>query len=104
MTGPESPPRKRGRLIGLENDEKEENMICIQRNLTVYDSICTRRIGYGNARLYLEEQRSVERMMEAKLPHILALNGVSIHGRSTIRMSLPLAVLVSFRKVSGSIS
>ena len=27
MTGPESPPRKRGRLIGEENDEKAENMI-----------------------------------------------------------------------------
>lgn len=32
MTGPESPARKRGRPIGLENDEKEENMTCLLEN------------------------------------------------------------------------
>ena len=37
-----------------------------------------------------------------KLPHIQVLNGVSILGRSAIRLLLPLAVLVTlwrFRKV-----
>ena len=29
MTGPESPPRKRGKPIGRENDEKEENIVCL---------------------------------------------------------------------------
>ena len=32
MTGPESPARKRGRPIGLENDKKEENMTCLLEN------------------------------------------------------------------------
>ena len=37
MTGPESPPRKRGRLIGEENEEKAENMIYLL--LTGYNAI-----------------------------------------------------------------
>ena len=56
MTGPESPPRKRGRLIGEENDEKAENMVCLL--LTGYITIGARCIEYGNAILYLDGQRS----------------------------------------------
>lgn len=56
MTGPESPPRKRGRLTGEENDEKAENMIRLL--VAGYSVISARCIEYGNAVWYLEDQRS----------------------------------------------
>ena len=68
MTGPESPPRKRGRLIGEENDEKAENMVCLL--LTGYNTISARCIEYGNAILYLDGQRSCSKNDERKAsPH-----------------------------------
>ena len=59
MTGPQSPPRKRGRLIGEENDEKAENMVCLL--LTGYNAISTLCIEYGYAMLYLGSNEVVVR-------------------------------------------
>ena len=49
MTGPESPPKKRGRLIGEENDEKAENMVCLV--VTDYNAISARCIKYGKCKV-----------------------------------------------------
>ena len=69
MTGPESPPRKRGRLTGLENDEKEENMICL---LEQYDWLQCNLCSMDRIRKYnvIRNNEVVERMTGVELPHI----------------------------------
>lgn len=107
MTGPEWPPRKRGRLIGEENDEKAENMVCLL--LTGYITISARCIEYGNAILYVDGQRSCSKNDGRKAsPHpgieIGASGSRHIRFRTSLFLSTELKarIYVNFNPIEGN--